>query len=312
MGVAIYSIFTFLALGYFAQKMRMLGNKQGNILLGFLLNFALPSAIFNGVYHSNLDSTLLLIFLSALSFSLISGIFGFYISSKVFKQNREISLVISLLITLHNTLFLGVPMVEGVLGQEFARKAILFDQFCTGIPVAIIAPLILSLAGKSSFSVKAITTRLFYNPLFLSMISAFVLKAMPFSIPEFLFAPINSLALCATPVALFAIGVQLKFSALKKEWKNAIIVLFFGMGVAPLLFIIGIYLAQTYFGLIINNDVKMSLIEISMPPLISAAAIIAKAGLNKDIAFASVVLGIFLSAFVVKLWLFVLESIILL
>ncbi len=302
MFVAIYSIFVFIFLGYFAKTMRMLGNKQGNILLGFLLNFALPSAIFNGAYHSEVSLELILTLLNALCCSLFSGVLFYFVALKILNRSKEIALAMAFLVILHNTLFLGIPMVRGALGEEAAHKAILLDQICTGIPLAILTPFLMSLSGKSPFRLRAIGVRLFQNPLFLAMISGFILKSLPFKIPDELFVPINALAACATPVGLFAIGVQLSFTSIKNEWRNSLIVLFVAMLFVPFVYFAYIQFLHYFFDKQITDDMRMALIELSMPPLISSAAVIMRAGLNQNLAIASIVLGIIASAFITPLW----------
>ena len=296
--VAIYSIFVFIFLGYFARRMRMLGNRQGNILLGFLLNFALPSAIFKGVYHSSINLELVLTLLGALCCSLGCGALMYVLARKFFGCIQPVALTLAFLVTLHNTLFLGVPMVYGAVGLEASHKAILFDQLCTGLPLAILTPILMSLNGKGKFNIRAVLIRLFANPLFLSMLSGLALKFLPIEIPDDVFAPINALAACATPVALFAIGVQLNFKEVRTEWKNALLVLVFSMLITPALYLASLHILH----IPISSDHQMALIELSMPPLISSAAVIARAGLNQKIAIASIVLGIALSALNVPLW----------
>ena len=298
--VAIYSILLFITLGYFAKRARMLGNRQGNILLGFLLNFALPSAIFKGVYHSQLDLELMLNLFGALGCSLLGGVLAYALALYALRFSKEVALTMAFLACLHNTLFLGVPMVEGALGKEAAHNAILFDQFCTGLPLAILTPIIMSLSGKGVFSAHSVLIRLFSNPLFLAMLSGFALKALPFNLPEELFAPIYALAACATPVALFAIGVQLSFSDARAEWQKAGIILIASMLVIPAFYLCALHI----FSVSINDNHKMALLQSSMPPLISSAAVIARAGLNNKIAVASIVIGIFFSAITTPFWAF--------
>lgn len=298
--VAIYSILLFIFLGYFAKRARMLGNRQGNILLGFLLNFALPSAIFKGVYHAQIDIGLIFTLLGSLICSILGALLVLGFAHFVLRASREVAITMAFLACLHNTLFLGVPMVEGALGSEAAHNAILYDQFCTGLPLAILTPMMMSLGGRGSFSIRAIFIRLFANPLFLAMLSGFALKALPFSLPEEIFSPIYALAACATPVALFAIGVQLSFGDVRLEWQKAGVVLIASMLVIPAFYLCALHI----FGVSINANHKMALLESSMPPLISSAAVIARAGLNNKIAVASIVMGIFFSALSTPFWVF--------
>lgn len=297
---ALYSIFVFIFLGYLAKRLRMISGRHGNILLGFLLNFAIPSAIFTGVYHADISMQVIGVFLLALMCSLGASALGYLFVRKILGLDFTLAITIAFLIALHNTLFLGVPIVQGALGEESAHKAIVFDQFCTGLPLALLTPILISLSGKAKFRLRAVGVRLFASPLFLAMLFGFGLKLLPFSIPELLFAPILALAACATPVALFAIGIQLDFSALRTQWRHTLIVLGFGMFVAPALFLAMLYILR----MPISPDHQTALLELSMPPLISSVAVIARAGLESKLAISSIVLGIFVAAFSAPLWLY--------
>ena len=302
---ALYSIFVFIVLGYFAKQVRLFGNRQGNTLIGFLLNFALPAIIFYGVYHAELSFSLVGIFLLALFSSILVSTIAFILIYKVFNRPIELALTIGFLCILHNTLFLGVPIINGSLGEEASHKAILFDQFCTSIPLAVIAPLLISFAKKTSFKFSSISFQLIKNPLFVAMVAGFALRLVPLEIPDYLFAPIKALGACATPVALFAIGVQLSFSHVKKEWKYSLLALFFAMLVVPATYFSLMGSVGPIFDLKMDKDFQMALIETSMPPLISSAAIIAKAGLNQKVAVSAIVIGICLSGVIAPMWLFV-------
>ena len=123
--VAIYSIFVFIFLGYFARRMRMLGNRQGNILLGFLLNFALPSAIFKGVYHSSINLELVLTLLGALCCSLGCGALMYVLARKFFGCIQPVALTLAFLVTLHKLSFLACLWCMVLLGLRHLTK-----RFC--------------------------------------------------------------------------------------------------------------------------------------------------------------------------------------
>ncbi|PAF48494.1 transporter [Helicobacter sp. 12S02634-8] len=298
--LALYGVFAFIGLGYLAKSMRMVGNKQSGILLGFLLNFALPAQIFTGIYHIEFEIKLLVTLLLALLCSLIGGLLMYVFAKFLLKRERNTIVSMAFLSTLGNTLFLGVPLVGGALGQAYANKAILYDQICTAIPLAILTPLMMSLGGKGVFNFRSISMRLSQNPLFLALIIGLVFKLMPFGLSEWIFTPIKQLGACATPVALFAIGVQISLSDIKTEWKNTFFVLFWGMVVVPSLLFFTLKLS---YGTI-QGDGQMALLESAMPPLISSAAVIMRAGLNKKLAVSSIAFGILASACIIPLWLY--------
>ncbi len=286
--LAIYSVSVFIFIGYIAKLLRLVGNKQSGILLGFLLNFALPAQIFNGTYHAHIDMAFLYVCLISLLCSISGGVALFGVG-KMLKLERNSILAMSFMGAFGNTLFLGLPIVNGALGESYANKVIIYDQIVTGIPIAFLAPLILSLNGKGIFSVRAITLRLFQSPLFLSLLFGLALKFLPLEIPDELFIPLKSLAQTATPVALFAIGVQMSLKSVKEEWR-----------LTALLFIV---VLVSFGGF--NDLWRMALIEVAMPPVVSAGAIVIKAGLNAKLVVSAIAFGILLSFVSVPLWLLV-------
>ena len=298
MALAIYSTLLFVSLGFIANKLRLLGNKHSGILLGFLLNFALPALIFNGTYHAEIDFVLI----GAIGCGIISSFIGggiVFAICKILKIDRYTMIPMVFLGTLGNTLFIGIPLINGALGEEYANKAIIYDQLAVAMPLAVISPLILTLSENKPFKVIYILKRFTKNPLFLAMLSAFLLKIFPIEIPEYIFHPVKQLASTATPIALFAIGVQMNFSYIKSEWKNLSIVLSTKMMIAPAILMAIVKI----FNIEIDDDWSMAILQCSMPPLVSAAAIIIKANLNGKLAISSVTIGILMSGLVATFWL---------
>lgn len=296
--VAMYSIFVFILMGYMANVLRVVGNKHSGILLGFLVNFALPAQIFNGTYHANVSVDFLLVCVVALVSNFIASALLLFIG-RILRFERNVLITLCFMAMLGNTLYLGFPFVKGALGDVEANSVMIFDQFVTGIPFAFLAPILLSLNGKTAFSFLSVFKRIAKSPLFLALVFGALFKLIPFEIPEVLFTPLVSLAQTATPVALFAIGVQLHLRGIL-EWKYPALLLFVKMFVAPLCvfwFVKGVYGE-------FNMDWKMALIETAMPPLVSGVAIIHQAGFNVKIALNAATFGILVSFLSIPLWLY--------
>lgn len=229
----------------------------------------------------------------------LSGGLTLFIIGKLAKLKRDSLITMSFMGAFGNTLFLGLPIVNGALGEAYANKVIIYDQIVTGIPIAFFAPFILSLGGRGSFGIKAVGLRLFQSPLFLALLCGLTLKALPLQIPDELFLPLKSLAQTATPVALFAIGVQMSLKAIREEWRLTALLLCGKMCIAPLM-LFGV--VSACFGGF--DDVwRMALIEVAMPPVVSAGAIVIKAGLNAKLAVSAIAFGILISFVSVPLWL---------
>ena len=307
--IAMYSVFVFIFIGYMAKVLRLLGNKQSGILLGFLLNFALPAQIFNGTYHANITFSFLSVCLVGFVCSCLAGCILFGIG-KILKLDRSNLVVLFVVGTLGNTLFLGLPLVNGALGDSYANQVIIYDQFVTGIPFAFLAPIILALSGKGRFSFRGVSIRLFKSPLFLSLICGFIFRLIPFSLPDELFIPLRSLAQTATPLALFAIGVQMNLKSIL-NWKLTDLLLSVKMIVAPLLLFCFVVFMSTGFTNTypireaFSDTWRMALIETAMPPQISTVAIIIKAGFNGELALNAVAFGILASFIIVPMWVYI-------
>ncbi|RDU64922.1 AEC family transporter [Helicobacter didelphidarum] len=295
--LAMYSIFVFIFIGYMAKILRLVGNRQSGILLGFLLNFALPAQVFNGTYHAMVNLDFLLMCFIGLLCNIGAGIILFFIA-KLLRLDKSTLIVFCVMGVLGNTLYLGLPFVKGALGDAYANQVVIYDQFVTGIPFAFIVPIIMSLSGKNKFSIFAVIKRLFKSPLFLSLICGFAFRFMPFHIPDELFTPLKSLAQTATPVALFAIGVQMELKAFL-DWKHTLLLLSGKMIIAPLILFC---IVNVIFGGF-NDLWRMALIEVSMPPLVSGAAILLAAGFNGKLALNVVTFGLILSFIITPVWL---------
>ncbi|WP_244910956.1 AEC family transporter [Helicobacter aurati] len=299
----MYSIFVFIFIGYVAKILRLVGNKQSGILLGFLLNFALPAQIFNGTYHAEIDIAFLFMCCIALLCNICAAMILLLIG-KLFHIHKDNIIVLCLMGMLGNTLYLGLPIIKGALGEDYANQVVVYDQFVTGIPFAFLAPIILSLGGKGTFSLRAVMIRLFKSPLFLSLICGFAFRLIPFEIPQDLFVPLQSLAQTATPVALFAIGVQLELKGIL-DWKLTSLLLTAKMILAPLIMFCFVYFVIGGF----TNQWRMALLEVAMPPLVSGVVLAIKAKLNGRLALNSVAFGLLISFITIPAWLFCIENI---
>ena len=133
----------------------------------------------------------------------------------------------------------------------------------------------------------------------MALLCGIAFRGIPFTIPDEFFTPLKSLAQTATPVALFAIGVQLNLRGIL-EWKYPSILLGAKMFIAPLLLFVFVKLTYGEF----DTTWKMALIEAAMPPLVSGVAVIYQAGFNAKLTLNAVTFGILVSFASVPLWLY--------
>ncbi|AJD02032.1 membrane protein [Campylobacter lari] len=295
---SLFSIFCLLFGGYFAKKIKILKQKQARAFLDFAIIFALPCLIFERTYHLNFDFSLIVIILIGLFSALFSALFctflGFF-----FKFSKNTLVSIFLLSSFGNTLFVGIPIISGIYKEAyFLGEIILYDALATSLPVALLAPFVISLASEQKVSFLQILKKVFTFPPFVALILGICFK--PITLPEFVFEPLRLLGSSATPIALFAIGLNLGFSSITTSYKATSIVIFGKMILTPLIFLALLKLLN--FDL--NPSSIIALLESAMPTMTMMAAMIMKAKLDTNLAVSSVAFGIVFAFISLPIWVY--------
>lgn len=284
--VPLFTILTLLMGGYVAKRIGALKNKQSRAFLDFTIIFALPCLIFERAYHLSFDFSLIVYIIIGFCSCIFAGIVSVGIG-RILNLTKATLVSMFLLSSFGNTLFIGIPIVQSLYeSPQFISEVIFYDTIATGLPVALFAPFILSLASGQKVSLIANIKKLIVFPPFIAIVLGFALK--PFTLPEFIFEPIRLFGEAATPVALFAIGLGLGFNSIKTSYKGTIAVIFCKMILAPFIFI-GIL---KIFGFEITPSAIVAIFESSMPTMTLAGAMIMKAKLDSNLAVSAIAFGV--------------------
>lgn len=285
----MFSIFVLMMSGYIAKRTRLIHQKRSITFVDYVLTFALPALIFDKIYHINIDlkliNIILLGFLSTLIGATIVLLFG-----KIFKFTKVTITCMVLLSLFGNTIFVGLPVVKGFLGDSYANEVIFYDQFTTSIPISIFGPLILSFAVPQKVTLFQNAIKIMKFPPFIALLLGLICKN--YQINEVLFDPLRMFSTSVVPVALFAIGVGLSFNSILSSWKSSLIVILGKMILPPIFFI----LVAKYFGIDISQKEWLTgAFMCAMPPMVLAGAMIMKANLDSNLAISSIALGVLVS-----------------
>lgn len=283
--VPLFSIFVLIATGFFAKKIGLLEQKHSILFVDFVLCFAIPALIFDKVYHVNIDASLINTIATGFGSTLVGAFVALALGWALkFSKATVVSMV--MLSLFGNTLFVGMPVVQGFFGDEVLNEVIFYDQLATSIPLSILGPLILSFGAPEKVSLFQNALKVLKFPPFIALICAFCFKEIP--LPDFIFAPLRMFEGSVTPVALFAIGVGLNFSSIASSYKSVSIVLFCKM-IVP----VAVFFAVTkILGVQINHTWLVGLFQCAMPPMVLASAMVMKAGLDSSLAISAVAMGV--------------------
>jgi predicted permease len=201
---------------------------------------------------------------------------------------------------LSNTSFVGFPLIAAYFSEKELSIAIISDQVTFMLLSTIGIVVAIRSSQKASLTAGLVMKKVFTFPPLLGCIIALTL-------PRFVdIAPLNPLfeKLAATvgPMALFSIGLQLKFAGWRGEIRHIAVTLLYKLILAPAL-ILGLMLVLGVKGMI----PKISLFEAAMPTLLSTGIIADQYNLNPKLSNLVIGLGILLSFISTAAWYFILQ-----
>lgn len=262
----------------------------------WILYLALPAVSFKYLPHIEFTPELLFPVITIFLVVLTSGlVMNWYCRSKGYSKRTKSTL--ELASGYSNTSFIGFPMVIAFFGEEYLALAVICDQtmFTALSTLGMITSLKGSRKNKNKLSSAFILKRLFTFPPFVTCVLAIVLsRFIDFSSTEPFF---GMLAATVAPMALFSVGLQLKFRGWQKLIPQISFSLIFKLLLAPAIVLI-IALLVGIKGAI----PKITVFEMAMPTLITSSIVAEQFGLNMKLMNLIIGVGIIISFGTLFLW----------
>ena len=204
--------FVFITLlGFLFGRFKIFDLSHAKILNLFLYYVAVPALIIKFVAQSEIGQIDLKQIISYFLMQSICGIFTFIIASKYFKRPIPESIIWALTVALSNHVTLLLPISQIYFSEEVVTQVtsiILVD----GVILLSLIAFFLELATKRNVQLIIFIKNIILNPMILSILIGVFLFVFNFKIYD---SPIeytlSTLALCVSPVGLFAIGIILSF-----------------------------------------------------------------------------------------------------
>lgn len=230
---------------------------------------------------------------------------GFFMSwySKYKGYSRRSHSTLQLISSYSNTSFIGFPLITAFFGESLLSIAIICDQtmFFALSTLGIITA-VKGGGGPGRVSVKFILKRLFTFPPFLGCITALITSQFinwEFAEPFF-----DKLALTVGPLALFSVGLQLKFSGWKKLLPQMSTTMLYKLIIAPLIVIVCAILLG------VKGDIaKISVFEAAMPTVVTSSIIAEQFKLNTQLTNLTIGFSILVGFLTSTLFYFIIEAI---
>ncbi len=290
-----------IGLGMLFTKLKLVPQNSHKGINAWLLNIALPAVSFKYLPYIEWRKELLWPVLAPIIIWLCASVYA-KVYSRIRGLDKKTEAVLKIVCGLGNTSFIGFPLIMAWYSEAELSIAIICDQvtfllFSTvGLLVAVRA------SGTEKVTAGFMLKRLLMFPAFLGCVLAIIL-------PQFLdispLAPLfDKLASTVAPLALFSIGLQLKFNGWKDEIKEISAALFYKLLLGPAIFFTIILLAGAK-GII----AQISVFEAAMPILLSASIIAEKYDLRPQLTNMIIGIGILVGIITTAGWWLVLHTI---
>lgn len=289
-----------LTIGLLMQRLKTLPHDAHLVLNLVILYVCLPALTFLVIPKLEWD-------LSLLSLCLVPWII-FGLSYLVFTQlgkrlgwgEKTIGCLI-LTAGLGNTSFVGLPVIEALLGEGALKYALLLDQAGTFLICSTFGIWICARYSSASLSSTELLKKVLFFPPFLSFSLALVLSLLGFKFSVGQETLLGKLASMLAPLALISVGLQLKIREIKASLVHLKWGLFFKLILAPMI----IFFLYSLMN-VPPEIFKVALLESAMAPMITASILAATHGLEPRLAGLMVGVGVPLSFLSLAAWYIVL------
>lgn len=299
----IILIFVCLLLGLFLQRVKDFPSNGYKALNQFVIFVSLPGLAL--YYIPKIQLTAKLLFpLGVAWIGFVFSFFFFWSLGKVFGWSKKLMGCLILLGGLGNTAFVGFPVIEALYGKEGLEIAIIIDQPGSFVVLATLGVIVATLFSRGTPNPSAIAKKILIFPPFVAFVVACILNLTQFDFLAEIQIVCQKLGSTVTPIALVAVGLQLKIERESKHWNFLALGLFFKLIISPAFFYILYILIFGQNGKIIG----VSIMEAAMAPMITASILASSHGLKPKLSSMMIGFGIPLSFLTLAFWYWLLQT----
>lgn len=272
-------VFICLGLGILFKRLGVFGEKAHLTLNDFVIYVSLPALSLLHIPQIEADWNLLAPISTAWIVFIVAMV-GFAAIGKMLGFNRATIGCLILCCGLFNSSFVGFPVIEALYGEEGLKLAILVDQPGSFVVLSTLGIFTAAWYSSAETRLRSFAQKLISFPPLIAFAIAVFLRIVGFKHTEQTTEVLQVLGSTITPIALIAVGLQLKFSADALKEKALWVGLAYRLVLAPAILIILFHGVFNIDGL----TLQVSIMESAMAPMITGAIIASQYGLNPQLA----------------------------
>jgi len=285
----VFLLLAALVAGYIARRLMTDDFDQllSHWLNRYVIYIALPALVL--VYIPRIDphAAIWVPVASAWGLFVVSSL-GVIVIGYFARWRREVVGALLFTVPYGNTSFLGVPFTKVFFGDAGLAYTLLYDQLGSFLILSTVGVITLAVYTSSRPSLVRIIRRILFFPAFLALVASFFLIGLSF--PSWIAAPLELLAASLSPVAMIAIGLQLRLRFASHERAPFVTAMLFKLILAPAL-LLAVFVLLGQKGL----AAQVSVFEAGMAPMVSSATMAILSGLNPRFTASVLGYGIVLS-----------------
>lgn len=298
----ILLVFLCLIMGLAMQRVSAFP-KNGYLALNqFVIYIALPALALFYIPKISISAKLLYPLGIAWIGFLLSFAFFYFIGKAMGWSNKLIGCLI-LTAGLGNTSFVGFPIIQALYGEEGIKTAIIVDQPGTFVVMTTLGVITAGIFSRGETNGKDILKKILLFPPFIAFVVACLINVFQMDFNDKFQSVFQKLGATITPVALVAVGLQLKIDKKSKHWRFLTLGLFFKLMLTPAIFLLLYKIIAGGKGLVVD----VSILESAMAPMITGAILASNYGLKPKLSSMMVGIGIPLSFITLAFWYFILN-----
>jgi predicted permease len=286
--------------GFLLRKSGKLPQDPHKAINAWLIHLALPAISFKYLPHIVWSSALLLPLLAPV-LVFVAGFIYVKLYTRQRPMDQQTTGGLILMACLGNTGFIGFPLVTAYFGEQQIGNAVICDQSTVLLFSTIGAVIAVKSSGTGGVVFSDILKRLLRFP---PLIGCALALTLPRLVDLTALEPFfSAIAATTAPLALFSVGMQLKFDGERQNGSVVSSILFYKLILAPALALAAILLLEGK-----GLAAQVSVFQMGMPSLLSAAVIANECNLNPPLVNRIVGVGIVVSLATSGVWFFIVKA----
>lgn len=293
----IILIFLCLIAGIALQRVKAFPANSYVALNQYIIHIALPAMALYYIPKVAISSRLLFPLGVAWGGFLLSWVL-FASLGRFYGWSKKLTGCLILTGGLGNTSFVGFPIIEALFGKEGLKTAIIVDQPGTFAVMATLGIVVAVNYSGGAVGTAGIVRRIVFFPPFAAVAIGMLINVSGYDFHDVLQPVLQRLGNTVTPVALIAVGMQLKIQRRNKHWG------FLGLGLLYKLFLMPAVFFVLYKIIMRGKgmEIDVAVVEAAMAPMITACILASSHGLKPRLAGMMLGIGIPLSLLTAGLW----------